>query len=87
MVDSYYSELFPRCPDAEKSVFCNRCVFCCFLLQAGVPPDVAKMEKDLKEAQSEAQKAKEENVKLSAQVKTSTEEQALKEKLIKELQE
>ena len=46
-----------------------------------------KLKKDLEASQEEATKAKAENDRLLQQIKTAQEEQSLKEKLIKELQE
>ena len=46
-----------------------------------------KLKKDFEAAQEEATKAKAENDRLLQQIKTAQEEQSLKEKLIKELQE
>ena len=46
-----------------------------------------KLKKELEEKTEEATKAKAENDRLLQQIKTAQEEQSLKEKLIKELQE
>ena len=46
-----------------------------------------KLKKELEEQKEEATKAKAENDRLLQQIKTAQEEQSLKEKLIKELQE
>ena len=70
-----------------KCAFDDDVILALFTFQAGAGGDTAKLAKELADAQAEAKKSKQEADRLLQIVKTSQEEQSMKEKLIKELQE